>query len=140
VSGLCLNKMPVTLYGAEDFWKTSPNLFFVRTGFVCLLLAIIGALVDRIPVPAQFTRSVAQESLTVYLVHCCILYGSILNPGLRQIVGARLSLVPTLAWISVMLLSMTLLALAWNWLKSSRPNGYRLVRFAVVVAVAYCCM
>ncbi len=41
-------------------------------------------------------HSLAQESLIIYFVHICILYGSTWNPGIRRWIG------PTLAPLSAL--------------------------------------
>ena len=106
-------------------------------GSVCCLLALLAYLTRRIAIPQRAARSLAQESLTVYFVHVCLLYGSIWNVGLRQTIGANLAPLPTLGWACVLLVSMTLLGLSWNWHKKAAPMANRLVRTAIVVAIAY---
>jgi len=136
-AGLCFAGFPVTLYRNIEFWKVSPNLFLIRVGSVCCLLALLAYLTRRIAIPQRAARSLAQESLTVYFVHVCLLYGSIWNVGLRQTIGANLAPLPTLGWACVLLVSMTLLGLSWNWHKKAAPMANRLVRTAIVVAIAY---
>ena len=77
--------------------------------------------------------ALAQESLLIYFVHVCVLYGSIWNLGLRQMVGASLAPLPTLAAIAFLLVSMLLLAWSWNRLKHAEPRRSHLLRFAVIL-------
>jgi uncharacterized membrane protein len=138
LSGLCLNKIPFTLDKNADFWKTSPNLFLIRTGCVCSLLAIMAIVALRAPMPKLALRSLARESLAIYLVHACILYGSIWNNGLRQEIGSSLTPVKCLMWIAILVVSMLMLAWTWNWYKRSETTLVRTVRFAVfLLAIAY---
>ena len=138
VSGICLSQPVMALYPNLDFWKTSPTLFLIRAGCVCALLAFLIYLTRGVTLPQRALRPLAQESLIIYFVHVCILYGSIWNPGMRQVIGATLGPLPTLGWICLLLLSMTLLAWTWNWFKRAEPRRSYLLRFAVLVlAVAH---
>jgi uncharacterized membrane protein len=128
-------------YTHVDFWTTSPSLFFLRVGSVCLLLTAISLVTQRIRISGKVIPSLAQESLTIYFIHVSILYGSVWNIGLRQVIGPTLTLLPTLTWIAIMVSSMVLLGLTWHWLKKSNPQTSLVLRSAVaVLAIAYCCV
>jgi uncharacterized membrane protein len=137
LGGLCLQRIPLTLYVNIDFWKTSPNLFLIRIGCICLLFTILAATVRKLPIPAQATHALARESLTIYFVHICILYGSLWNSGLRHTVGATLAPGHTLLVIALMLASMLTLGWTWSWFKRAEPMRSTLVRAAIALAVAY---
>jgi acyltransferase len=137
-SGLLFESVPFTLYANINFWKTSPNLFLIRLGCVLVLLAAIfavGPFLRRLP---RVVSSLAQESLTVYAVHLCVLYGSIWNLGLAQRIGPGLGAAETLGWIALLVVSMSLLAWGWNWSKKNQPPQSRVARAAVALALAYC--
>lgn len=136
-----LARVPDHFYAQVDFWTTSPSLFFLRAGSVSLLLTAISYLVQLIRIPGKVIPSLAQESLTIYFIHVSILYGSIWNVGLRQIIGPTLPLLPTLTWIGVMVSSMILLGLTWHWMKQTKPQTSQLLQSAVaLLAIAYCCV
>lgn len=137
--GTVLHQLPFSPYGVDvNFWKTSPNLFLIRVGSVCTLLAVLAYATRRIRIPEQATRSLAQESLTIYFIHVCLLYGSIWTVGLRQMIGATLTPLPTLGWICVFVASMTALGWTWNWTKRAKPGGSLLIRStAVALVLAY---
>jgi len=103
-----------------------------------LLLTMLSALTQKMPIPQQVARSIAQESLLIYFVHVCILYGCIWHDGLRQSIGANLAPLPTLGWILALLTSMLALAWTWNWYKRSQPmNGVLVRSTAIALAIAY---
>jgi uncharacterized membrane protein len=138
LAGVCVALFPLHPYGNINFWTISPGVFLVKSGSVLVLLALLSWVTRRIAIPQQITRSIAQESLVVYFVHVCILYGCIWHDGLRQMVGAHLTVLPTLAWIGVLLISMLLLAWTWSWYKRTEPRFSLLARTAVIVlAIAY---
>ena len=132
--------MPTRLYANAEFWRSSPNLFLIRVGCVCALLAILASILRTIRIPSYATRSLAQESLSIYFVHNCFLYGSIWNIGLRQRIGPNLTPLPTLLWITAIVLSMALLGWTWNWFKRNDPKGSRMFRLALFASVAYSLM
>jgi peptidoglycan/LPS O-acetylase OafA/YrhL len=136
-AGFCFNKIPFTVYANADYWKTSPNLFLMRMGYVCIILAGLTYLTQRIGLPRRAIQSVAQESLTIYIIHICILYGSTWNLGLRQRIGPTLTFLPTLEWIIFLLASMTLAAWMWNWFKHNEPVKLRWLQSAAVLLIAY---
>jgi hypothetical protein len=137
LAGLLLIKPFMLLFVNLDFWKTSPSLFLIRAACVCFLLAFFAYLTERYRAPARACRAIAQESLLIYFVHVCILYGSIWNLGMRQIVGATLTPLPTLGAISLLMLVMLLLGWAWNWFKRAEPRPSYVLRFAILLLAIY---
>lgn len=137
MAGTGLQRLPVIIYRHVEYWRDSPNLFLTRVGLVCLILASLIYLTRRIHIPEKPVQALAQQSLTIYFVHICILYGSLWNPGLRQKIGATLTPLPTFGWIWALLLGMTILGLTWNWFKKAEPRRSYLVQAAIVIAAAY---
>jgi uncharacterized membrane protein len=137
LAGAVFQRLPLTVYGNADYWHTSPNLFLTRIGCVCLLLSGFAFLAKHVSLPETAIRSLAQESLLIYFIHVAVLYGSLWNTGLKQTIGPTLALLPTLAWIFIMSVSMIALGLSWNWAKRSAPRRTRLVRVAVALVATY---
>lgn len=135
--GVLLQHIPVTIYSSVDYWKASPNLFLTRIGCVCVLLASLNWLAQKIRLPEKPIQALAQESLTIYFVHICILYGSIWNLGLRQRIGATLPPLATIGWIWFLLLAMVLWGWTWSWFKRAEPTRSHMVRAAIMLAAAY---
>jgi hypothetical protein len=94
----------------------------------------LGPLLHQLP---RMVSSLAEESLTVYAVHVCVLYGSIWNLGLAQRIGARLGYAETLGWIALLVVAMSLLSWGWSWSKKQHPPRSRVARTAVALALAY---
>jgi uncharacterized membrane protein len=121
--------------GVDDFgWVRGQVL--LRTG-VCLTIlgavAHASARLDQLP---HVFGAVAQESLFVYFVHLCIVYGSIWNAGLYRFYGDALD--PGATAFAVLAVVLTMIALAWQWngLKHHRPRVARLVAVATAVGLA----
>ena len=137
ILGDVLQALPLHIYRDIDYWRDSPNLFLTKTGLVCLVLSSLIYLTRRISLPGKTIQALAQESLTIYFVHICILYGSLWNSGLRQMIGATLAPLPTFGWVWFLLLGMTVLGLGWSWFKKAEPKRSYLLQAAIMLAAVY---
>jgi len=91
-----------------------------------------------VQIPVQPTQFIAQETLIVYFIHVCILYGSIWNPGVQQILGGKLTWIGAMGIAVTLQVSMVALAYWWHKAKRTVPQHSAFVRTAVVgMAVAY---
>lgn len=136
LAGWSLSRVPLDPFGPLEFWDTSPNLFLIRAGPVVMLLGVLAWIsrgASRLPAPAQ---ALAEESLLIYFVHVCVLYGSIWNVGLAELVGPVLDNAGVAAWIC--LLFATMLGLAWGWYTCKRrsPVAAAAIRAAVMLLAA----
>ena len=123
--------------GLLDFQRQSPGFFLVRLGSVLGLLGGLALLSQRLSrVPSAIT-ALSQESLLVYFVHVSLLYGSVWNPGLLQLLGTHYGPGPTVAWIAALLGAMTLMAWLWSQTKRSRPAIATLVRLGAASALTF---
>jgi peptidoglycan/LPS O-acetylase OafA/YrhL len=123
LAGLCFEYLPAAVYSNLDFWRTSPNLFFIRTGCACLLLAMPTRATEQLRFPQEVLHALSRESLIIYIVHICILYGSPSNTGLRHRIGPSLGLTATLGCIAALVVSMVAVALTWHRLKGANLFG-----------------
>jgi acyltransferase len=126
--GLVCAQLPLQPFGATEFWYTSPNLFFIRAGLILVVLGTLAHLSALVSKHTRVIQSIAQESLTIYAVHVCVVYGSVWNAGLRQRVGPTLTIVPALAYVATLCAAMILLALTWHWCKHREPGIAQWVR------------
>jgi acyltransferase len=111
-------------------WGTIPGDVALRTGACGLILGLTAIVSRRVSQLPRLFGAVAQESLVVYFVHLCIVYGSIWNPGLAQFYGARLAPSATIVAVLAVLTAMIWLAWHWNRLKHMRPRAARWVSVA----------
>ncbi len=121
---------PLARFGAGDSnWVPGEVIF--RAGACFVILALMAHASQRIARLPHLFGAVAQESLLVYFVHLCIVYGSIWNVGLTRYYGESLSLPATVGVVVVIEAAMVLLAWQWNRLKHHRPRTARWISFAV---------
>ena len=120
------------LFGTGPF-NFVPDNVLLRTGACFLLLGVIAhasRLMTRLP---HVFGAVAQETLLIYFVHLCIVYGSIWSPGLSYVYGMTRTPGQTVLIVLMIVASMTLLAWYWNWWKHTRPHAAPWVSAAVGV-------
>jgi uncharacterized membrane protein len=122
LAGLLFASLP-SVYCGVDFWKTSPNLFLIRTGCAWLFLAMTTWTSDQWRFPRDALCTLSRESLVIYVVHVCVLYGSGWNNGLRHFIGPTRGLGATAGLSAGMILSMVALAFTWHRLKTARLFG-----------------
>jgi uncharacterized membrane protein len=109
----------------------------IRTGACLVVLAAIAHTSRSLTQLPRVFGALAQESLVVYFVHLCLVYGSVWNPGLVRLFGEALPLAATALVAMAMVGTMVALAWHWNRLKHMRPVTARRVAVAAgVVLVA----
>jgi uncharacterized membrane protein len=116
-----VDALPVSLVGA-DAWSAVPTQVALRTGASLMLLALVARASQRITRLPHIFGAVAQETLLIYFVHLCIVYGSVWNRGLAQVYGSTLGPAQTVLVVVLLLAAMAALALYWNWWKHTRPR------------------
>ena len=91
---------------------------------VLCILAHASRYITRLP---RVFGAVAQESLLVYFVHLCVVYGSVWNQGLYRFYGEALTPAASVMVAIAVVAPMIALAWLWNGLKHARPRVARLV-------------
>jgi uncharacterized membrane protein len=133
---LVVGTLPASLVGA-DAWSAVPNQVALRTGASLMLLALVARASQRITRLPHIFGAIAQETLLIYFVHLCIVYGSVWNRGLAQTYGQTLGPGRTVFFVVLLLMAMAALALYWNWWKHTRPRLARLTAIAVGGVLLY---
>jgi uncharacterized membrane protein len=127
-----VDALPVWLVGVGA-WDSVPNQVALRMGASLMLLALVARASQAVTGLPHVFGAVAQETLLIYFVHLCIVYGSVWNRGLAQIYGPTLGPGATVVGVVLLLAAMAALATYWNWWKHTRP---RLARWTALVAGA----
>ena len=105
-----------------DAWNFMPIQMAIRVGACLIILAAIAGASQRITRLPRFFAAVAQETLLIYFVHLCIVYGSIWNNGLAVYFAASLGPMATLLCVLLVLSSMAALGWSWHWVKHANPR------------------
>ena len=116
---------------ASDPWNVMPIQVAVRMGVCLVILSVVAHASQRLARLPHFFGAVAQETLLIYFLHLCIVYGSVWNSGLAQRFGASLGPTATLACVLLLLGTMPVVGWYWHWLKHARPRVAWWTRVAV---------
>jgi uncharacterized membrane protein len=109
-----------------------PGEFLLRTGVSLLILGALAHVSRRVAHLPHVFGAVAQESLLIYFVHLCIVYGSVWNKGLLQYFGETLRPMQTVPLVVAIVAAMVLLAWGWNRLKHTSHRTARGVMIGVL--------
>jgi uncharacterized membrane protein len=132
---LNMNRTPVPPSGMDD-WGWVPGQVLMRTGVCLVILGLVAHASRHVGQLPRVFGAVAQESLLVYFVHLCIVYGSPWNSGLYQGYGSALG--PGATALAVIGVVLPMIALAWQWngLKHHRPRLARVLAIATGLGLA----
>lgn len=129
-----LRPRPELLFGTGP-GNFVPGEMMMRAGACLIILAAFAHLSRRLTRLPHVFGAVAQESLLIYFVHLCIVYGSVWNSGLVQLYGASRTPLQA-AWFVVLVVgSMAALAYYWNGFKHVHPRAARVTSYVVGVAL-----
>jgi acyltransferase len=109
----------------------------IRAGACLLILGAIALASGHLMRLPHVFSAMAQETLLIYFIHLCIIYGSAWSFGLVHAFGAALDPWGTLGIVLALVGAMAAMAAYWNWLKHARPDAALWVgRVAMAVLVA----
>jgi uncharacterized membrane protein len=118
-------------------WHSIPFQFLLRAGTVLVILAALAHLSLWIGHMPHVFGAVAQESLLIYFLHLCLVYGSVWNSGLRQIFGETLAPLATAPIVIALVAAMVIVAWQWNRWKHHSPVTARWISLAAAAALIY---
>ena len=114
--------------GVVDFWGVSPSYALLRLAGLLILLQLVERAAVRGRPGIGTLALIGHETLLVYVLHLCLLYGSVVGPttplgGLAGSLGFLGCLAVLVAMVPV------LLGAAWLWHRTKRemPRGARLL-------------
>jgi uncharacterized membrane protein len=132
--GLSDGRVVAALFGSGPAAFIPPQ-FAIRSGVCLVMLGVLAHLSRRIRHLPHVFGAVAQETLVIYFVHLCLVYGSVWNPGLYQAFGPTLG--PRGVFLCVVGLVIAMIGLAWYWngFKHLRPRAARWVAATALAAL-----
>jgi uncharacterized membrane protein len=134
VAGLVLDASHA--FGGGE-WSFVPPQFLIRTGSCLVVMGVMAHASARLAGLPHVFAAMAQETLLIYFVHLCIVYGSIWNIGLVQRYGETLGPGRMVSVVVLLLAAMAGLAAFWNWCKHGRPRLARITMFAAWAVLIY---
>ncbi len=99
------------------YWLGSISLISLRVGFVLVLNSLVSFISLKISNIPKLLILIGRNTLLIYIVHLIILYGSAWSPGLIILFSRTMNAWETLAFVILMIITMTLMVIALNKLK-----------------------
>lgn len=139
-----LDHSGLELFGAHNFWKTSPYFFLWRVGLVLALLLTLCCFEcwlrrrsERAGTGKLLTaiQTIGQQSLVIYVAHLLVLYGSPFRHGLHLDYGRQMNVLQASGVFVCIFAGMTALAWAWQHMHTRRPQAFGAVRHVLTILV-----
>jgi hypothetical protein len=146
VGGFVLDWLPFQTFRDYDFWYTSPNYFWIRLGFLFLLLSGLwffeSLALHREEADIWMPRwliILGVESFVVYIFHMLVLYGWVTNPEENMTVwwGLKLTIGPTVVAFLGLTFLMVVVSRVWNFVKKQHPVLMRGVYWYLGLTFSY---
>jgi len=135
-ASLLAELLPVTIYPHHDFWKGSPEFFFVRFGIVLIALWGLWQYEQKYPQAGSSPVSLfGQESLLVYVVHLLVVYGYTYEYSFIRMFGPTLRYPQTFGLFAALALAMYALAYGWHSIKRWNRRTASYIQFAVLAGI-----
>jgi uncharacterized membrane protein len=130
--------VPIILYPAHDFWRSSPAFFFIRLGIVLILLSTLWYWEKTAQSKASMVSVVGSESLTAYAGHLLAIYGMFWNNRSLAFIIGKTRTVPEVIAMTVVLISATIaVSYLWNRIKNWSMFYARVLMYSILVVVSY---
>ena len=133
-----IKSLPFTYPGYPDWWRCSPGHAIYRTSVVSLAFFFLYLIEDWYK-NKKFTQVLVisgQESLYLYIFHLMIVYGSIVNPGLKIFVNARLEPMAVIILIIMICAFCYITAKVWHRIKEQDSKLAMRVMWTVAILFA----
>jgi uncharacterized membrane protein len=129
--------LALVLHGRVDFWGPSPAYVILRLGGLLLLLRAVEAACLQGGPGTRALALVGRETLLVYVLHLCLLFGGVFGPAPLQPWAGRLGFGATALVLLGMLPVLLLAAWAWHRVKARAPAHASLALTFVTVAFVF---
>lgn len=129
-AGIMIDALPISVYPTYNFWYTSPNYFFIRTGGLLLLVSGCWHGTQYLRRPPSSLTLLGRESLFVYGLHLPIVYGSVVNlrNNLTYSIGPTMDVMATAGVTIGAIVAISFMAVIWHSIKTNQYYFYRLLQ------------
>ncbi len=128
---LIIVNVPTHIYPLHDVWKVNPLIIFARLGFVAIVTSGVFFAEHSLKITSQIPQIMGRESLFIYVLHLIILYGSVVNKGLQQIILPTLSVGMSTVIFLLIFAGISLFTYGWYQVKKHYSKTAIAARLAV---------
>ena len=132
-AGILISQMPFEIYPAHDYWKVNPSVILARTGFLLIVTSGLFFFEHLVRIPSNIPTLMGKESLSIYVLHLMVIYGSVVNKGLEHSLRGMLTVPEALVTTCVLILTMGAFAFVWNYMKQNSGHHALALKFGLVV-------
>ncbi len=137
ITAVILLNIPLNIYPPHDVWKVNPLIIFARLGFVLLVTSGVFFAEYSLKITSKIPQIMGRESLFIYIIHLIILYGSVVNNGLQQVILPTLSVVESSLAFIIVFVAISCFAYGWYHLKKQYVYAAMAVRISVAGTFMY---
>ena len=109
-----ISNLETNIYEGHDFWKVNPLVVFGRLSVIGMVMVTLFYIESKIHIKSKIPTIIGSESLFIYVLHLLIIYGSVLNLGLKFIWGGKFGVLESIIVFLVLLMLMTIFAVVWH--------------------------
>jgi uncharacterized membrane protein len=135
--GMMFSIISLDLFPVHDYWRVNPPLNIFRVGVLLIVTGVLFFLDRSYRIRFSLPIVIGRESLTIYVVHLMIIYGSVINPGLGLNWGGRLCVTELLFAFGLVSAFVFILAYSWNHLKVNFRNWALVLKLAVAATLIF---
>ncbi len=133
---LLFKEIPILNYPyVNHWWLTSPSHFIFRISFVIFLFSFLYYFEDYFK-NKFYTHSLVimgRESLLLYVGNVVLIYGSIINPGIRQLFPHQVGFFITLLLFIGLTTLLYQLSKGWHYLKIEKPIVSKIIIYTLSI-------
>ncbi len=134
ISMLILKELPILNYPfADDWWYTSPSHFIFRISIVSFLFCFLYYFEDYIS-GRFYTKSLilmGRESLLLYVGNVIVIYGSIINNGIRQHLPNQVDSFSTILIFTGLTFILYYVSKGWHYIKTNHLFYSKLIIYGL---------
>jgi len=134
ISMLIVKDLPYFNYPyADDWWHTSPSHFIFRISVVSFLFSFLYYFEDFIANKffAKPLILMGRESLLLYVGNVILIYGSIINDGIRQYLPSQVDSYSTFLIFTGLTFILYYISKGWHFIKTDKPMLSKIVIYGL---------
>lgn len=135
--GMTISTISLDFLPIHDYWRVNPPLNVFRVGVLLVVTGILFFFDRGNQTRLSFPALIGRESLTIYVVHLMIIYGSVISPGLGLNWGGRLNVAEALLAFGSVSVFVFMLAYSWNHLKLHFRSWALVLKLAVAATLIF---
>ena len=138
ILSILVEALPFSFYPEHNFWRASPEFFFIRFGIVMILLSTLWYWEQTAKSTPSLVSVVGSESLLAYAGHLLVIYGMFWDSKSLSYIIGKTKTVPEVIVMTLALIGMTMAAsYLWNRIKNWSMFYARVLMYSILTVVLY---